>query len=244
MKKVSVIIPMHNSSKHLEECIDSIIKQTYKELEIIVVDDHSKDDSISIIKKKKDPRIKIYSLKENTGAAYARNLGIEKSSGDYICFIDADDYWYKEKIEKQISFIEKNNYTFIYDNYYYLKKGKTKKAKVPKSLNYEQAIKNTAIFTSTVMLNMKYLTKEDIYMPLIKRGQDAATWWQILKKGIVAYNVDKTLVVYRVGEKSLSHNKLKAINRTWNLYKREDINYFKKILCFISYAYNAVKRRI
>ena len=94
------------------------------------------------------------------------------------------------------------------------------------------------------MLNMKHLTKEDIYMPLIKRGQDMATWWQILRKGIVAYNVDKTLVVYRVGEKSLSHNKLKAINRTWNLYKREDINYFKKISCFISYAYNAIKRRI
>ncbi len=244
MKKVSVIIPIHNSEKYLEECIDSVINQTYKELEIIVVDDHSIDSSLSIIKKKNDHRVKIYSLKENNGASYARNLGIKKSTGDYICFIDSDDYWLPNKIEKQLAFIEENNYTFIYDNYLYLKKGKTKKAKVPKSLDYKQALKNTAIFTSTVMLNMKHLSKDDIYMPHIKRGQDAATWWQILKKGITAYNVDETLSIYRVGEKSLSHNKIIALNRTWNLYKREDINYLKKIEFFICYIYNAIKRRL
>ena len=244
MKKVSVIIPIHNSSKFLDECIDSVINQTYNNLEIIIIDDHSTDNSIKIINKKKDNRIKIYKLVNDKGAASARNLGIEKATGDYICFLDSDDYWYKDKIEKQVEFIEKNNYTFIYGSYLYLKNNKTKLAKIPKSMNYNKALKNTAIFTSTVMFNMKYLTKEDIYMPNISKGQDTATWWKVLKKGITAYNIGEVLVVYRVGEKSLSHNKLNALKRTWNLYKQEDINYFRKVYSFMCYIINAIKRRI
>lgn len=115
---------------------------------------------------------------------------------------------------------------------------------MPKSLNYKQALKNTAIFTSTVMFNMNHLNKEDIYMPNLRRGQDTATWWQILKKGIMAYGMEDVIAIYRVGENSLSSNKFKALKRTWDLYKREDINYFKKIYCFLCYIKNAIKRRI
>ena len=244
MKKVSVIIPMHDSSKHIKECIESAINQTYKNIEIIVVDDASKDNSAEIIKSINDSRIKILELKQNVGAAMARNKGIEIATGDYICFLDSDDYWILDKLEKQVKFIEANNYTFIYAGYEFLKNNKTHIAHVPLSINYSQALKNTTIFTSTVMFNMQYLKKEDIFMPNIKRGQDTATWWQVLKKGITAYGIDEPLAVYRVGEKSLSSNKIKALKRTWNLYKREDISHIKKIYCFIFYIINAVKRRI
>ena len=115
---------------------------------------------------------------------------------------------------------------------------------MPKSLTYNELLKNTAIFTSTVMFNMKYLKKEDIYMPNIKRGQDAATWLKILKKIDKAYGMQEVLSIYRVGEKSLSSNKFKAIKRTWNLYKREDIKFPKRVYCFMCYAFNAIKRRI
>ena len=94
------------------------------------------------------------------------------------------------------------------------------------------------------MFNMKNLTKEDIYMPLIRKGQDTACWWQVLKKGITAYGINEVLSIYRVGEKSISSNKLKAVIRTWKLYKRENLNIFKKIYYFICYIYNAVKRRL
>lgn len=244
MKKVSVIIPMHNSSKHIDECISSVLNQTYENLEIIVVDDKSSDNSVEIVEAKKDSRIKIIKLSENVGAAKARNVGIKEASGEYICFLDSDDYWDKEKIYKQIKFIEQNNYSFIYSEYAYLKNNKIKIAHVPKWMNYEKALKNTAIFTSTVMFNMKYLKKEDIYMPNVKRGQDTATWWQILKKGITAYGINEVLAFYRVGEKSLSSNKIKALKRTWNLYKREDIKFLKKIYCFNCYIFNAIKRRL
>lgn len=244
MDKVSVIIPIHNSSKYLKECLDSVVKQTYKNLEIIIVNDNCSDNSIDIVKKYKDARIILINLKETSGAAIARNKGIEKSTGRYITFLDSDDYWVLDKIDKQLKFIKENNYTFIYSNYLYLKNKKTHVAKVPSSLNYEETLKNTAIFTSTVLLDMSKLNKEDIYMPNIKRGQDMATWWKILKNGIIAYGMDEELATYRVGNKSLSHNKLKALKRTWNLYKREDIKFTKRIYYFICYLTNAIKRRV
>ncbi|MBQ9297865.1 MAG: glycosyltransferase family 2 protein [Clostridia bacterium] len=244
MKKVSVVIPMHNSSKHIEECIDSVINQTYKNIEIIVVDDKSSDNSISIVKNKNDDRIKLIELKENVGAAKARNKGIENAPGDYICFLDSDDYWKEDKLEKQVKFMEGNDYTFVYGGYAYLKKGRMRTAHVPKSMNYKQLLKNHAIFTSTVMLNMEHLKKEQIYMPDIKRGQDMATWWHILKNGITAYGIAEVISIYRVGEKSLSSNKFKAVRRTWNLFKTEDINIFKRIYLFFCYIFNAIKRRM
>ena len=121
---------------------------------------------------------------------------------------------------------------------------KRKKAKVPKTLNYNQLLKNCAIFTSTVMLNMEHLSKEEIYMPDFRRGQDYGCWYSILKKGITAYAITDTLAVYRVGEKSLSSNKFKATNRTWNLLKREKLGFGKRWYCFICYGFNAVKRRM
>lgn len=244
MKKVSIIIPMHNSSLHIEECINSVLNQSYKELEIIAVDDKSTDNTIQIVEQIKDERIRLVKLENNVGAAKARNKGIDLAVGNYICFLDSDDYWQLDKLEKQVNFMEKNNYTFIYGGYQFFNKTRTHVAHVPEKINYKQALRNTTIFTSTVMFNMSHLKKEDIYMPNIKRGQDTATWWQVLKKGITAYGIDEVLAFYRVGEKSLSSNKFKALKRTWDLYKREDIGFFKRIYCFICYIKNAIKRRV
>ena len=244
MKKVSVIIPMHNSSKHIEQCIESVLNQTYNNIEIIIVDDKSSDNSLDIVKKKNDDRIKVIELEINVGAARARNIGIDHATGEYICFLDSDDFWVLEKIEKQVSFIEENDYAFIYSGYAYFGRKKTITAHVPKSVSYEDALKNTTIFTSTVMFNMRKLKKENIYMPNIKKGQDTATWWQVLKQGITAYGITDILAYYRVGEKSLSSNKLNALKRTWDLYKRENIGYLKKVYCFNWYLINAIKRRM
>lgn len=245
MKKVSVIIPMHNSSKHIEQCVDSVLNQTYGNIEVVVVDDQSTDDSTKLVENKNDNRVKLIKLKKNVGAAIARNIGIDQATGDYITFIDSDDYWILNKLDKQINFIEANDYKFIYGGYAYLKRnGETHIAHVPTSITYKQALKNTTIFTSTVMFNMKYLKKEDIYMPNIKKGQDTATWWKVLKTGITAYGIDEVLSFYRVGEKSLSSNKFKALKRSWDLYKREDINYMKRIYYYICYVINAIKRRL
>lgn len=244
MKKVSVIIPVYNSSKYLKECIDSVLNQSYKNLEVIIIDDKSSDNSLDIINSYKDKRIKLISLDKNSGVSVARNIGIDKSSGDYITFIDSDDYWDLDKIKKQVDFIEKNNYVFIYSDYRFLKNNKFHNVHVPKSIVYKEALGNTTIFTSTVMFNMKYLDKKDIYMPLVKRGQDSLCWWRVLKSGITAYGMNDVLATYRVGDSSLSSNKIIALKRTWNLYKLENISFFKRMYYFICYVMNAIKRRI
>ena len=222
-KKVSVIIPMYNSSKYIKECVQSVLNQTYKNVELIIVDDMSSDNSVEIVEQFKDDRIKLIKLSKNVGAALARNKGIDNATGEYICFLDSDDYWVLDKLERQVKFIEENDYAFIYSDYAYLNlDGTTHIAHVPKLITYKQALKNTAIFTSTVMFNMSYLDKVDIYMPNIKRGQDTATWWQVLKKGIKAHAINEVLAFYRRGEKSsLSSNKFRALKRTWKLYKKD-----------------------
>ena len=243
MKKVSIIIPVYNSSKYLEECINSVVKQSYKNLEIIIVNDKSTDNSLYIINSFNDKRIKIINLDKNSGVSIARNEGVKSSTGDLICFLDSDDYWNLKKIEKQVKFIK--NKAFIYSDYEYLKKnGKKHRVRVPKSITYKEALKNTTIFTSTVMFNMEYLNKEDIFMPNITRGQDTSTWWKVLKKINIAYGMNDCLSIYRVREKSLSSNKIKALKRTWNILKLEDINPFFRVYSFICYIFNAIKRRI
>ena len=264
--KVSVIIPMYNSEEFIEECISSVVNQTYKNLEIIVIDDCSEDSSFSIVDRIKDERIKLVKFQENKGVSIARNKGIDISTGDYIAFLDSDDVWVKDKIEKQIKFIKDNDYTFIYSNYAYLnekllhklvdldlkleniqyeseKIKELKVTNVPSQLSYEQAIKNTTIFVSTVMFDMNKLKKEDIYMPNLKIGQDTATWWQVLKKGIKAYGMKDVLAFYRVGNLSLSSNKIRAVIGTWKIYLRESMRWYERLFCFMCYIKNAVNRR-
>ena len=242
MKKVSVIIPVYNSSKYLKECINSVINQTYKNLEIIIVNDKSTDNSLSIINSFNDRRIKRINLKENSGVSIARNKGIEVSTGNLICFIDSDDFWNLKKIEKQVEFIK--NKAFIFSDYDFYCNSKRKRVKVPKTITYKEALKNTTIFTSTVMFNMEYLTKEDIYMPNIRRGQDTSTWWKVLKKVNIAHGMNEVLSIYRVEGKSLSSNKINALKRTWNIYKLEDLNKYKRVYYYMCYIFNAIRRRI
>lgn len=242
MKKVSIIIPVYNVSGYIKECLDSVINQIYKNLEIIIINDNSTDNTMEIINSYKDKRIKAVNLDKNSGVSIARNKGVEISTGDYICFLDSDDYWNLEKIEKQVKFVKDK--AFIYSDYEFYNNGKKHRVSVPKSLTYKQALKNTTIFTSTVMFNMKYLSKEDLYMPNIKIGQDTSTWWRILKKVDKAYGMNEVLSIYRIHGISLSSNKIRAVKGAWNIYRLEDLNIFKRIYYFSHYLKNAIKRRI
>ena len=253
MKKqlVSIIIPVYNASKYLKETIATIEEQTYENWEAIFVDDCSNDNSKKIIENsiKKDKRIKLLTNNKNSGAAVTRNNGINYSNGEYICFLDADDKWDKRKLEKQIKFMNNLDCAFSYTAYQFcnvdcLPTGK--KVSVPESITYKQALKNTTIWTSTVMFNMKKLTKEDIQMPNVKRGQDTATWWKVLRTKVSkAYGINEILSYYRRDVNTLSSNKLKALKRTWNLYRKvECLNIINSVYNFGWYCFNAVRRRI
>lgn len=245
---ISIVTPVFNAEKYLAETIKSVLEQTYTNWELLLIDDGSKDDSLKIARKfaNSDKRIKVYSI-ENSGAAVARNTGIEKAKGQYICFIDADDLWYREKLAKQLEFMQADNCSFSFTGYEFANEEGEPNGKVvnvPETITYKQALKNTTIWTSTVMLNMHNLSKEDIYMPLVKRGQDTATWWKILKKIACANGLNEVLSIYRRPNNSLSSNKIKALKRTWNLYRKiENFNVFKSSYYFTFYCINAIKRR-
>ena len=246
---VSIIVPVFNAEKFLDETINSVLKQSYQNWELLLINDCSKDNSKEIYQKyKKDDRIIWFDQEKNGGAALARNKGIELSKGKYLCFLDADDLWEKDKLEKQLNFMKKNNCEFSFTGYEFAdEKGipNGKKVKVPATITYKQALKNTTIWTSTVMFDMDKLSKESIYMPNVKRGQDTATWWKVLKKIKCAYGLNEVLSYYRRTNESLSANKLTALKRTWNLYRNvEKLGVFSSVYNFCWYCYNAVKRRI
>ena len=245
---ISIIIPVYNAEKFIEDTINTVINQTYDNYEIILIDDCSTDNSVNIINKYLNDNIRLYKNKENIGVGLTRNVGIKHSKGDYIAFLDADDLWDKDKLEKQVKFMQDNNYVFTYTGYVFsnaLGEPTGKKIFVPSKCNYNGYLKTTIIWTSTVMLDMNYFTKEDIYMPNQRRGEDGATWLKLLKKVDYAYGYNEILSRYRRTKNSLSSNKFKSIARVWNLYyKNEELGLFKSMYYFMHYSVNATRKRL
>lgn len=245
---VSIITPVYNAEKFLSETIKSVKGQTYKNWELLLVDDCSKDNSAKIIKEfnRSDDRIKYIKLEKNSGASVSRNTGIKNAKGRFIAFVDSDDLWEPEKLKIQINYMLKHNYGFTFTSYRYMKENgvKTNKvAKAPFKINYNGLLKNTIIGCSTVVIDRDIVG--DFEMPLVRRGQDTATWLQILRREKYAYGIQMDLVNYRLVGDSLSSNKIKALKRTWNTYRNvEKLNIFKCSYVFCFYIYNAIKKRI
>ena len=169
------------------------------------------------------------------------------AQGRYICFLDADDIWQEDKLQKQLDFMNQENAAFSYTGYEFADeygKGLGKIVKVPGRITYKKALKNTTIFTSTVMIDRRYVQLDDIMMPHIA-SEDTATWWQILKKHQFGYGLDCNLVRYRRSANTLSSNKAVAVKRIWNLYtKQEKLSIVYSLYCMFFWAFRAVIRRI
>lgn len=245
---VSIVVPVHNGEVFIAETIESVLAQTYSNWELILVNDGSSDRSMEIIKEyKSSGRIRVIDLKQNVGAAKARNAGIMAAKGKYLCFLDADDLWVPEKLEKQVKFMVDKDCAFSFTRYEFADasgKPNGKVVSVPDTITYKQALRNTTIWTSTVVFDMRKLTKDDVLMPEIA-SEDTATWWKVLKKVNCAYGLDKVLSYYRRSGQTLSSNKLVAIRRIWRLYRDyEGLNLAQSFANFVGYATNAVRRRV
>ena len=246
--EVSIITPVYNAEAFLTETIESVLDQTYENFEYLLIDDCSTDGSASLVKDfaDTDSRIKYIKLSENSGAAVARNTGLKNSQGRYIAFIDSDDKWYPEKLDKQLAFMKENKKAFTYTKYERITEedGEVIGAPAfPARLDYSGLLKNTAIACSTVVIDRQVIG--DFRMPLVRKGQDTATWLKILKKHDYAYLVDEVLNQYRAREGSLSSDKFSALKRTWNTYRNiEKLPLPKAIYYFSFYIWNAVKRRL
>lgn len=249
-EKISIITPVYNCEKLIEKTIECVLNQTYKNWEWLLVDDCSPDDSAIIIKKyaKNDNRIKYFKLSENSGAAVARNKALAESNGRFVAYLDADDLWKNDKLEKQVKFMLENQYSFTCTDYEKITEtgnSLNKIIKIPKKVDYNLFLRNTIIQTVGVMVDTKLTGKELLKMPNIRRRQDAATWCQLLKNGHDCYECPENLSYYRVVTNSLSSNKFKAIKMNWYWYRKiEKLSLWKACYCFIGYAFNGVRKRI
>jgi teichuronic acid biosynthesis glycosyltransferase TuaG len=247
---VSVIIPVYNAGMFLSDTILTVINQTYTNWELLLIDDYSNDNSIEIIEKyiRQDDRIKLFRMDRNSGVALARNKGIEESQGVYIAFLDADDLWDTRKLEKQVTFMQSNKHAFTFTGYEFANaygEPNGKVVKVPIRQDLGQALKNTVISTCSVMIDTRIIPKEHIKMPDLRYGEDAITWWNLLRIVDYAYGINEVLFYYRRTPETLSANKLNAAIRKWNLYRnQEDLPFLYSLYCYSYSMLRALRKRM
>ncbi len=248
-KLISIVVPVYNAERFLEETVRTVQSQTYQAWELLLVDDCSNDESrnIALRMTEQDARVRLICQETNQGAARARNRGMQEAKGRYLCFLDADDIWEIDKLQQELAFMKEKQAGFVFTGYEFADEagcGLGKVVTVPEQITYREALKNTTIFTSTVMLDREIIEDKYICMPEIP-SEDTATWWQILKQYGVAYGLNKNLVKYRRSENTLSSNKWVAIQRIWDLYrKQEGFSVIKSMYCMFFWAVRAVLRRV
>ena len=220
---VSVIMPTYNCAKYIAESIDSVVQQTVDNWELQIVDDCSTDNTEEIVQPylQKYTNIHYYRLPKNSGPAVARTEAIRRSKGKYCAFLDSDDLWTPDKLERQITFMEENNYLFSCAAYRQMDvQGKDLQTVIipPKKISYKKCIYlSNPIGNLTVMYNQEQLGKFEV--PAIKKRNDFALWLQVLKKTSFCYGMENILGTYRLGrEGSVSHNKLAQAKYHWQLY--------------------------
>lgn len=245
---VSIIMPAYGSAKYISDSIHSVQFQTYPNWELLITNDCSPDNLEEVVANfiKADPRIKYFCLPTNSGPAAARNKSISHSQGCYLAFLDSDDCWTPSKLEIQLSFMKTNHFPFTFTDYQRMDTEGNLYDFVnscPAKVNYKAILKDTCITTSTVMLDRHHI-------PVIKLSEgwgydDYVLWLDILKQGIEAHCLRENLVHYRVMEKSVSSNKLRAAKWVWNIYrKHEKLGLLPSSMYLLHYAKNAFLKRI
>lgn len=248
---ISIIVPVYNVEKYIRETIACVEAQTYPHWELLLVEDGSRDSTPDIIaaymEESGDSRIRLIRQPSNMGAARARNRGLSEARGRYIAYLDADDLWMPGKLERELAFLREKDAAFVFTGYEFADeqgRGTGKVVHVPQTLSYRQALSNTTIFTTTVMFDLLRIPREQLEMPVVK-SEDTALWFRVLRSGYTAYGLDENLVRYRRAGRSLSSNKLEAMRRIWNLYRREEgLGLCTSAYHFLFWAVRAVRRRM
>ena len=241
---VSIITPVYKAERVIGETIRSVLAQSYCHWEMIVVDDCSPDHSEQIIHQlaAEDSRIRYHRLERNSGAAVARNTAISLAKGEYLAFLDSDDLWAPEKLERQLAFMTEHHAAFSFTRIQMIDaEGKIVKADVPipDKADYKYLLRHTVIATSTVIVNRRQAG--DFSMPLRRGGQDYATWLQLLRTTDYAYGLNECLTSYRTGGQSLSSNKFKSIQQVYTIQTEDEhigrLTAAFNTLCFCIYAF-------
>lgn len=241
---VSIITPAYNCKNTIKETFESIRAQTFCLWEWIIVEDNSNDGSFEYISDlvSVDKRVKLLRTPTNSGAAVARNMGIEKASGRFIAFLDSDDLYKPEKLNRQIAFMQKNDFAFSFTDYDVLfKNGTVKQHRIKYDvIKYKALLKSNYIGCLTAVYDTKKLGK--IYMPLdCEKREDHGAWLDIVRSGTNAYRLNESLSVYRLANSSVSSNKAKMMKYQYRLYRNhEQFGVFKSLWLTFVCAINKI----
>jgi len=241
---VSIIMPAYNAEKTITESINSVLKQSFINFELIICDDVSLDKTPKIIESFLcDTRIKFIRSKTNVGPAISRNKCIEISSGRYLTFIDADDLWDNNFLESQISFINKKNASIVFSSYRRVNAANETVLRdfiVPSKVSLNDIYKSNSISCLTVFIDSELVS--EINMPNVGI-EDFGCWIKILKDIDYAYGNQDVLASYRILENSRSRNKFKLINKQWNTYRKVGkLNIVSSFIYLAFWAVNGYKK--
>lgn len=240
---VSIIVPMYNAEKFIGKTIESVLAQTYQNWEMLIMNDVSTDNSLAIVSMyaKKDERIKIVNTEKNVGVVKGRNFLIDLASGKYIAFLDADDYWHNEKLEKQIKFMKEKNASISCTEYTRVKENEEKinDVIIKEEISYNDMLKNNYLGCLTVIYDAKKIGKR--YFKELEKNEDYVLWLEIVKDVNTIYGLKENLAYYRVLDNSRSSNKVKTAKVRWEIYRKiEKLSLLKSIYYFLHYAIRAV----
>ena len=244
---ISVVMPAYNAAKYIESAIKSVIEQNYCNWELIVVNDASSDNTVNIVKKfmETDSRIKLHSNESNKGVAESRNLGVKMSSGEWVAFLDSDDLWEQNKLQRQLEIACKEKADFVFTGSAFINEYGDRYKNIfhiPTKVNFKQLLKQNVISCSSVMIRKGILN--NFKMEELGMHEDFAVWLQVLREVDYAYGVDDPLLIYRITTKSKSGNKFKAAVMTYKVYRYVGLNLVSSIFYWCIYVFRSVLKYI
>lgn len=247
MAKVSVIMPAYNAEKYIAESVNSVLEQTYQDFELIIVDDCSGDRTYEMIldMQKKDSRIVVYKNPQNAGVAATRTFAISKAKGEWIAFLDSDDLWRNDKLEKQVGLIEGNKEIDIsYTASAYInEEGKSFSyvLHAKEKVSYKELLKANIMSCSSVMVKKDIIQR--IGMVRDDMHEDFTAWLLILREGRLAYGIDEPLLIYRLVGNSKSSNRVKSAKMIFNSYRYVGYNCLSATLYMLRYSIYSISKR-
>ena len=238
---VSIITPTYNCGAYIAETIDSVIAQTYTNWEMVIVDDCSTDETAEIVRHDTEnaKRVKYHKVPENSGAAVARTTAMRLAQGNYMAFLDSDDLWMPDKLEKQLDFMRKNGHAFSCTSYCQIDKGGNSLNRVvyaKKRVDYNRLLLDCPVGNSTVMYDVERMGKFEV--PNIRKRNDDALWLRMLKAEKYIWGMSDVLMKYRVRPNSISINKFSLIKYHWYLYREiEHLNVSRSVFHVIFWCF-------
>lgn len=242
---ITVIIPCYNCEKYIEHTIRSVQSQTLQPVEIILIDDCSTDNTLQMLKgfAREDNRIKVFKNKINKGVSYSRNYGVKAATGDWIAFLDSDDQWTADKLEKQMAMLQEKNGVFGFTASAYIDE-----QGVPYDgiLEVPEAVDRTALFRQNVISCSSVLIRRELMARYPMKSddihEDFHAWLRILDEVPVAYGLNEPLLIYRLSRNSKSGNKLKSFFMNYRTYRAVGLNPLDAAYNMYWYTKNGLKK--